>query len=76
MTAQRAPRMREHVVAASEALANLTTWGAVIALLEGGLLYGRTTPAKSRVIAVAKREQQKHLTAYDAAMTAATGSAT
>lgn len=66
---------KRYVVAAAEAHTNLTTWGAVIALLEGGLLYGATSPAASRVIDIAKREQKKYLAAYDAAIVKATGPA-
>lgn len=62
---------REHVIAAAEAHTNLNTWGAVIALLEGGLLYGRTTAACDRVIRIAKREQDKYLKAHDAALSRA-----
>lgn len=64
---------KRHVIAAAEAHTNLTTWGAVIALLEGGLLYGRTTPVAGRVIDIAKREQSKYLKALDAAVAKATG---
>lgn len=63
---------RDYVVAAAVAHSNLTTWGAVVALLEGGLLYGATPPAKGQVIAIAKREQKKLLRAYDIALSKTT----
>lgn len=54
---------------AAEAHTNLNTWGAIIALLESGLLYGDTSEhrAADRVIKIAKREAQKFLNQYDVA---------
>lgn len=54
--------------AACNAHSNLNMWGAVIALLEGGLFYeARTHKPIGRVIAIAKAEMQKELTHLDAA---------
>ena len=60
----------QHAKAAADAHTNLNTWGAIIALLEGGLLYGpaKSNDARAKVIALAKREQAKYLDAYDAAI--------
>lgn len=61
----------DFAVAAATARANLNTWGAVIALLEGGTLSGANThAAQQRVIKVAKNEMRKHLDEYDAALRA------
>lgn len=54
---------------ACAAHSNLNTWGAVIALLEGGLLYdGSNHRAVTAVINTAKREQQHHLKQLDRAL--------
>lgn len=55
---------------AANAHTNLNTWGAVIAILEGGMLYGNPGQHKTaaRVIAIAKDEQAKFLRIYDAAL--------
>lgn len=54
---------------AATANANLNTWGAVVALLEGGTLSGGNThAAQRRVIKIAQAEMQKHLVEYDRAI--------
>jgi len=56
---------------AATANANLNTWGAVVALLEGGLLSGPSkhyNPAKSKIIDIAKAQMQQELKRYDAAL--------
>lgn len=59
----------EQAKAAARALANLNTWGAVQAMLEGGTLSGANTrAAQLRVVAIAKREMQKHFLEYEAAL--------
>lgn len=58
----------DYAVEAARAHTNLNTWGAVIALLENGLLYpGHSHAAVNRVIAIAKAETQRHLKQYDRA---------
>lgn len=60
---------RERVEAAARAHTNLTMWGAVIALLESGLMYeGVSHATVQRVIAIAQRQQRRHLDQYDAAL--------
>lgn len=57
-----------HAEEAARAHTNLNTWGAVVALLESGLLYpGHSHQAVDRVIKIAKAEMQRHLKQYDAA---------
>jgi hypothetical protein len=56
---------------AATANANLNTWGAVIALLESGLLSGPSKnyyKASSQIIKIAKAQMQADLARYDAAM--------
>lgn len=56
---------------AATANANLNTWGAVIALLESGLLSGPSAhyyKASSQIIKLAKAQMQAELTRYDAAL--------
>jgi len=65
-------RRRVAAKAAADAHTNLNTWGAVIALLEGGLLYGPTRHPVDRVIAIAKREQQRYLSTFDRELLRAT----
>ena len=59
----------KYVVLAAQAHSNLNTWAAVVAILENSQLYGRSDQHKaaSRVITIAKREQQKFLVNYDTA---------
>lgn len=60
---------KQHAADAAKANANLNTWGAVVALLEGGTLSGgETHSAQQRVIKIAKAEMQKHLLQYERAM--------
>ena len=59
--------VRDLVALAAEAHSNLNAWGAVIALLEGGLFYGKTDPAVQRVIEIAKKRQLAYLVQYDEA---------
>lgn len=59
----------EHAQIAAVARSNLHAWGAVVALLEGGILSGNSTyKSAQRVIKIAKAEMQKHLREYDAAL--------
>ncbi len=56
---------------AATARANLNTWGAVIALMESGLLSGPSANyyrAEQQVIRIAKAQMQRELTRYDKAM--------
>lgn len=58
---------RDYVVEAAEAHTNLNTWHSVIALLEGGSLYGGRHGAAERVISIAKSEAAKELKLFDKA---------
>lgn len=56
---------------AADAQTRLYTFGAIIELLEGGLLPGPSRlywPSARRIIHIAKAQQQKELTRYDAAV--------
>ena len=56
---------------AATAAANLNTWGAVVALMESGLLSGPSKHydhAASKVIGIAKVQMQRELARYDAAL--------
>jgi len=61
---------REYAKRAAHAHTNLNTWGAVISILEGAMLYGNSNQhnAAVKVIKIAKAEQQKFLRAFDTAM--------
>mgnify|MGYP003393084587 FL=1 len=50
---------------AAEAHSNLNLWGAVIALLESGLIYGGRDEAAHEIISLCKTEQQAELKIYD-----------
>ena len=58
---------RDYVVEAAEAHTNLNTWHSVIALLEGGTLYGGRHGMAERVILIAKSEAAKELKLFDKA---------
>jgi hypothetical protein len=54
---------------AAEAHTNLNVWHTLIAILEGGTLYGgRGQDSASMVINIAKAETQKELSVYDRAI--------
>lgn len=62
---------RELVKAAAEAHTNINTWGAVVTILDGGLLYNndeRRMAAVMRVIKIAMYEQAECLREYEAAI--------
>ncbi len=59
-------KSREAAVAAAEAHTNLNLWGSVIALLEGGLIYGGRDRAAKKIIKMCRAEQQAELKIYDA----------
>ena len=61
---------REDARRAAHAHTNLNTWGCVIAILEGSLLYGDSSQhrAATTVINIAKKEEQKFLRIFDSAM--------
>lgn len=60
---------KDYAKDAATAYANLHTWGAVVALLEGGTLIGSNThAAQRRVIKIAKAEIHKHLVEHDMAI--------
>lgn len=53
---------------AAEAHTNLTTFGSIISVLEGGSIYGgspRTDRAVSRIIRTCKDEQKRLINEYD-----------
>lgn len=53
---------------AAEAHSNIGAYQAVIALLEGGLLYAGRTAISFKMIQLAKAGQQEELKFYDAAV--------
>ena len=67
--------LRQIAVEAAHAHTNLNVWAAVVAILESSSLYGPSSQhrAAPRVIAIAKREEQKFLRKYDAALAALEG---
>lgn len=62
-------QIRDLVKQAAEAHSNINAWGAVIALLEGGLFYGGEGngeySAIGRVIKIAQIRQKINLARYD-----------
>lgn len=51
---------------AAEAHTNLSIWNVIVAILEGGNLYGgRGNVAAQRIIRICQAEQQKELARYD-----------
>jgi hypothetical protein len=65
----RAETNREYAKLAAKAHTNLTMWAAIQALLESGCMYeGVNFTVGRRVIAIAEKEQQRHLTQYDSAL--------
>lgn len=54
-------------VKAAEAHTNLNVYGSVIALLEGGAIYGGRSGPAQRIIDQCKRAQRNELDRYDAA---------
>lgn len=53
---------------AAEAHTNLNLWGVIVAVLEGGTLYGgRGNATAQRIIKLCHAEQQRELAIYDAA---------
>lgn len=50
---------------AAEAHSNLNTYAAVVALMEGGLIYGIRHAAATKIIRICKQEQQHFLRVYD-----------
>jgi hypothetical protein len=62
---------RKQMVSAAEAHSNLNTFGAIIALLEGGLLYGGGSQQSTaeQIIKLCKREQQRQLSKFDKELT-------
>ena len=67
--------MKDHAREAALWHTNLNTWGAVVALLEGGLLYDGESSHKDtmKVIEIAKRRQLACLNKHDAALALAGG---
>lgn len=63
-------KLHKHMEDAARAHSNLSTFAAVEALLEGGVVYG-DVPAARRIIEICKKEAQRQLRLYDAAIAAA-----
>ena len=64
-------KAKDAAIDAAIANANLNTWGAVVALLEGGLLSGPSNhhdTATSRVIKIANDQMQKEFSRYELAL--------
>ena len=57
-----------HIKDAAEAHSNLTVYGAVISILEGGCIHGGRYKDSNRIIKIAKEAMQKELILYDAAV--------
>lgn len=63
--------MREtnrNVRAAITAHTNLNVFAAVVAILEGGVIYGGDNAAARKIIAICKKEQERQLAKFDAAL--------
>ena len=58
---------RELLTAACEHHTNLNTFGAVVALMESGLLYGKPNPAAQKIIDIAKSAITMELHLHDKA---------
>ena len=61
-------KRRDYVIEAAEAHSNLNTYQAVIALMEGGLLYGGRESAAGRITKIAKDAAQAELLRFDMAV--------
>lgn len=55
-----AEERRQHVLEAAQAHTNLTTFEAVVSVLEGGCVYGDNAAAR-KIIKICKAEQQRQL---------------
>lgn len=62
-----AARADDFVAQAADAMADLNTFAAIVALLESGLNHAPTHKTAERIIALAKEEQQRCLRRFDAA---------
>lgn len=58
----------DHVKDACRAHTNLTVFAAVVAILEGGCLYGGNQPEAAQIIRIAHRAQQRFLHEHDKAV--------
>ena len=57
---------KNHIKEAAEAHSTLTAFAAVVALMEGGLVYcPEAYKAEARIIKIANQEQQRMLRKYD-----------
>lgn len=59
--------LKEALKQMTDAHTNLNTYGAVVALLEGGTVYGGRNSGSDRIIRIAQAEMQKEFRLYDAA---------
>jgi 23S rRNA maturation-related 3'-5' exoribonuclease YhaM len=62
-----AKRIAEAVREAAAAQSNLTTFGQVVMMMEGGSMYG-DVPAARRITKICNEEMQRQLKKYDAAL--------
>lgn len=64
-----AAKRNEHAREAAQAHSNLNTFGAVVAILEGGLVYGHgdgsAKTTANKIINICQAEMQKQLRMYD-----------
>lgn len=60
--------LRKHITDATEAHSDLNLFASIVALLESGLNHSPTYAAAERIISICKREQDKCLRRFDAAM--------
>ena len=59
--------LKDALLLMSESHTNLNAYGAVIALMEGGMIYGGRHAAARRIIKIARAEQQKELALHNKA---------
>lgn len=58
----------KNISAAARAHSNLCVFGAIVAMLEGGVIEGLSAEkAKEKIIRICKQEQQRQLTLFDQA---------
>lgn len=63
---------KQHIEAAADAACNLNAWASVAAILEGGISrHGHDHKAVERVLEISRKQQRKHLSQYDLAVTRA-----
>lgn len=63
--------MNKHIRSAIHAHTNLNVFATVVAILEGGLIYGGQNKAAQKIISICQKEQARQLHKLDAAVAAA-----